>query len=1285
MVVKKYIKGGLNSDVNQSLMPDGDYLNALNIRTQVGDDGKAGIIRPVPGNTLKSEFVEQYPIQYSIDNRDVKHMVVDEVTGDVYAFISGDIIRPQSGPIPAIVIKPHIAKINTTDGSYEAVLGIAGVDDLWEPSTDTTYLWDDLVQAKIVGDTLIWINKHGYQFSINVKAILNDIPGEPGYLNSKLDRRDVSLIKAPPAFNLEVKKFEDGLYTGVNYIKDSVFQFAYRYIYAGYEQSIVSPWSNEIPLNVDTDDYNYIKISIPINESIPSSVVYIDIISKNNITGAINLIKRFSSLDVDFVEKIIEHNNGVEKISFDFYNDNVYESIDNAYFFKQFDSVPVKSYSIEVAKDRLFLANNTEGYDAPDFIDISINPSTQEASGTRNIYYSLQEFNDINVYDNVASTNLVGEYYYWRNIMYIDGIDEYGYYYANGDIDGLGNSTVSDNGISLGSIDLNYPYVCEINSNPGVIDFIADTIIIPGCEIYVTGFANDENNGYYVVEEVAASDTLLVVKSDNVLPTEEVASASVSITLLSSLYATTAGAVSSVPTPVNNAYSDLVYIGSTPDSVPTSSYFAHRDFDTYPSSEFVTFGDFTITGSGSDVDITGLPTSQTRTFKSASRYNVGVQFYDFAMRKCGVITKTRNQDYELIDMTVSIPDRGYTGSNLQTFISWGLTPGTQLEIPEWAKYYSIVRTDNLDTRYFIQGKTKDITTGEELSYATKNASTGDYTISATKLTHDSTVVGISLDLETMLNDGFGYIYEEANGDVVKLYKDSGEKYILKVIGQQGRYIILEPKNIGDLTNELWIYEIRRPYKQSGSETFYESNIYAINNWGKSNRSYSVVSGAILGDTFIYADKEYMNLRNDFRNTWSRNLGRACFIDPIGQVYKPNGIRWSNTFVPGSQINGLSSFEAIDFKDAPVELGPINKLQTTSKTQSEGNVMLAIGQNYTASMYLGETSVVDNAGQSLLSTSGAVIGTINVLKGRFGTTVPTSVVEYDGNVYWADVLNECIVRYSGNGLFAISDLGMRNYFRSYFKALKSSINEYDITQSPYMYGGYNPATDEYIISFIPVDESPEQYPDGSASRYSDIKMMYKTGTPAKSIAYSASQERWSSFYSHSGPYVYFGGKMYSFVKPNGWVSVFPPVYESGGLFVFDKDSTINSLGGAVKDSFITFPVNEAPNNIKIYQAISVEGDTAPTSTYVETFTPNNQVTNMVASDYVNREDMLYTEILRDRVSPNVCGTADQKMYKGDKIRGQHANISMVWENPTNFNIRFINVNIKDSIGHNKLSQ
>jgi hypothetical protein len=1280
MIVKKYIKGGLNSDVNPSLVPDGDYLNALNIRNQLGDDGKAGVIRPVPGQTKVATIADDSEGPLEVSTQDVKHMCVDDVNGYIYAFVSGTVVKPGTD------ILPYIVRIDTKTNDEQIVFRSRDID--WDPGSDNSYNWEDLVEAKVVGSTLVWINKNGNQFSLNVDAYLNTSTDTPYFIDNTVGRRDISLIKSPPAFPILAVKLTDASYTGINYIKDNVFQFAYRYTYVGYEQSVVSPWSQEIPMNASADTYNYIRLSIPLVEKIPVSILELDIICKNNATGAINIVKKFSSLGQGGFVEFNKHNINDNQLSFDFYNDNIYESVDSAYFIKQFDSVPVSSLSLEVSKDRLFLANSVEGYDAPKYSSLTTSVS-EPTAGVQFFKYYTDEY-PITLTD--IDNEVVNNEYYWRNVVFINTK----WYYVPGEIATGISSKVGQFNVTAGDV----AGECRIvSTNTAVVDF--QTLnLYNGCQIHVTGFVNSSNNGYYVVEEVESQSTMLVVKADANLPVLETGSTMVTINLLSAIHGQTAGVLGNIPTPDPvSTFSSLIEIGTSLTTTNINDYIANRDVAKYHVYEYISYTKASSILSTVEISVSGVPNSQSRTFKSGSKYNIGIQFYDFALRKSGVTSKfgelilSLDGDPDYIstrDITVSIPDRSYSAVPLQV-INWQLPSGTQLEIPEWAKYYSVVRTDNLETRYFIQGEVSASTTIPELNYVTKDATTNQYSVGTSKLTHDSNVAGIAIDLQSIINDGFGYIYEEENGDVVKIYKSTNaatDKHTLRVIGQQGRYIILEPKNISTIvttpTADIWRYEIRRPYKASGSEPFYETSIYSINNWGTSTRSYSTTSGYISGDTFVSNNLEYMNLREEFRNFWYRNLGRACFIDPIGQVYRPNGVRWSNVFIPGAKVNGLSTFDAIDYKDLPVELGPINKLKTTSKAQSEGNVMLAIGQNYTASMYIGETSLVDNAGQTLLTTSGSVVGTVNVLKGRFGTTLPGSVVEYDGNVYWADIVNECVVRYSSNGLFAISDTGMRNFFRSYFKVKKGETDEYDITQSPYIYGGYNPATDEYILSFSQTLQAQQSYPDSSSFRLSDVKMMYRAGTPAKSVGFSVSQERWTSFYSHSGPYVYFGGKMYSFIKSTYQI-LGEGVRFSGGVFVYDKDSVINNFSGATRDSFVSIPYNDAPNNNKIFQAISIEGTTAPTTTYVETFIPNNQVTNMVASDFVNREDMLYAEIFRDRVSPNACGTADQKMFTGDKMRGQYANMSLIWSSPSNFETRFVNVKIKDSIGHNKLSQ
>lgn len=1293
MNIKKYIKGGLNSDVNPSLVPDGDYLNALNIRGQVGDDGKAGVIRPVPGHTKAATIADDLAEFTGTSSQDIKHMCVDEVNGYVYAFISGTASFDPGLPPPldGVVNKsPRIVRINLRDNTVQNVISASKV--LWFPN-NFAYGWEDFVEAKVVGDTLVWINKYGYQFSLNVEAYRNklSIIDLNPYTDkgADIDFRDISLTKAPPCINLFAVKAVDSSYQGKNFIRDNIFQFAYRYVYDGDEITVLSPLSNEVPINAQLDDFNCVDINFGNGEIIPSMVKRIDLICKNAITGSIFVIKSFRDTDTNPsnpLQLIFDAMNDGSYVH-RFYNNQIYEAVDLAYATKQFDAVPVSSYALEVSKDRVFLSNNTEGYDTPSACNLEISVgTTNPALAIRDyqIYYIRQTVN-VPAGPPAPTVNYIGSY-----AVYIEDAPNPGWYELNVD-DGYysdpGTPTVGICSISsitqtLVAAEFKYTFSLTKTGDP-----YSAFGITAGAFLDISGFLNSANNGLFYVDSVQSPNTIRLRSLKNVSPVvESIGSIKMAVKTIA------IGASPTVPprlpnpvvTPIN--ISELMYVGPSMTSYsaihkPIAFYVMSGEIPVSPPGSR-TIVPATETKTALEAKIVVVGSSQSRSFKSGSRYSVGIQYYDFALRKCGVFTKE--------SLNISTPERNYGTTNLNSSIDWSLPNTPDINIPLWAAYYSIVRTDNLDTRYFIQGFTRFIGTGKsQITYVTTNTSSGLYNIADTNLVYGPTVTAIAIDIESILNDAFGYIYEESNNDIVNLIQNTANgtrKQSLKVITQQGRYIILEPKDLGTFSdiNKSWIYEIVRPYINTDAEPFYETQIYEIIDWGTNNRRYSQSSGALTGDKFQQDGLEYMNLRSEFRNFWSRNLGRPCFIDPIGQVYRPNGVRWSNVFIPGSKINGLSTFDALDYKDLPVELGPINKLKTTSKAQSEGNVMLAIGQNYTASMYIGETSLVDNAGQSLLTTSGAVVGTVNVLRGRFGTTLPASVVEYDGNVYWADILNECIVRYSANGLFAISDYGLRNFFRSYFKTKKTEVDEYNITQSPYIYGGYNPATDEYILSFVPVSQSPDQYPDSSGSRLSDIKIMYKSGTPAKSIAFSLSQERWTSFYSHSGPYVYFGGKMYSFVKSTYLIPGVSVRY-SGGLFVFDKDSAINNFSGTVRNSFISIPYNDAPSNTKIFHAVSIEGTTAPSTTYVETFIPNNQITSLISSDFKNREDVFYSELYRDRVSPNASGTADEKMYTGDKIRGQYANISTVWSNPSNFEIRFINVNVKDSIGHNKLSQ
>ena len=172
--------------------------------------------------------------------------------------------------------------------------------------------------------------------------------------------------------------------------------------------------------------------------------------------------------------------------------------------------------------------------------------------------------------------------------------------------------------------------------------------------------------------------------------------------------------------------------------------------------------------------------------------------------------------------------------------------------------------------------------------------------------------------------------------------------------------------------------------------------------------------------------------------------------------------------------------------------------------------------------------------------------------------------------------------------------------------------------------------------------------------------FRTGSTGRTIRFNVDSERWDSFLSYTGTYIDLLGVLYS----------------AAGDVVYKHALDSDRLS----THFISFRLNEAPKNIKLVQGISVESSITPNGVQVETFQPNTQITTLVAGDFEAEEGVRYSPVYRDRISPNKSGTADEKMYKGDKMRGYYADIAIDFSSSTDTDLRGVNINVKDSIGH-----
>lgn len=180
--------------------------------------------------------------------------------------------------------------------------------------------------------------------------------------------------------------------------------------------------------------------------------------------------------------------------------------------------------------------------------------------------------------------------------------------------------------------------------------------------------------------------------------------------------------------------------------------------------------------------------------------------------------------------------------------------------------------------------------------------------------------------------------------------------------------------------------------------------------------------------------------------------------------------------------------------------------------------------------------------------------------------------------------------------------------------------------------------------------------------------------------------YSAYNGQGGTWAYKDGldkwtSQYSFMPE--WMSMVGNrllTYKDGIPYVHNSE-TFNQFYGSTYDSAISFVHSEAGLGTKVYESLSIEGD-RPDIVHVRTEVPYVQSSDIRSSDFVDKEGVKYAPVLRDRLSPNVSGTFDQKLYKGDVIRGEVGLFQGVFFSPsTNKLWKFVNLGFIPSRGHN----
>lgn len=1057
MINKKLFIAGINQDQAYPLVETGEYLNALNLRFATSENGKVGQLSSIEGNVLKNNSgtltlpsgtnitigsYEDTPNKRILFFNKNTPLTGGTKTDGVYCYDSRD------GQVYKVLLGSQV------------VGGLNFTSDIHSVSMIGNLLyWTDGVnpQRRINVDAGIKLNHPSFSTSVSPYVLDQDS-------NTKMLSSVINLIRNQPAIPLTVAKGTESGYAS-NFIANEAFQFAYRFVYRDFEVSTFSPLSQLINYNNADDTVagrNRIDVTIPTSQKIPQDVIRVEVAVKFIVGGKMSIVKTFTS-------GFSTHNTGTA-LTFKFFNDAVGVGVDDATSVKQFDSIPLRSGTLEIAKNRLFLGNNYDGYEAPSTTSLSFTSATSGGSVTGQ--WVLLTLGDppsqISVY-----------------LLDITGIgDTWSGYYAPG----------------------TYP---------------ATTYTYNQSDFRGAGLSNVATYYGYDIQDIRDF----------------------------SFTGVTATVTGSVPSPSNVA------------------------------NKYV--------------------------FKSDSSYKLGVVFYDYAGRKCGVVTSD--------SLKFIVPDRSYNNTAYTTDVNWLLVNGVSVssEIPDWAHYYSVVMTKCLRTNFFMQMRATDV------QYATKG-NDGTYTFNTT---FGETKAGVAVKIDGLNKYGMGYSFQD--GDILKLYGSDNTTRSLKVKDTFGDYVIVDLVDLGTIVS--YLFEIYTPYTESVNELYYEKGVmYPVINPGLSTRTYSTLTGTFKGDV-ILLDRtlsstnfivEAMSPVDLKWQNWNTNTGRGTIVLTTKPSSKKTSVYYSNVAILGTETNGLSTFEPLSQTQLPFELASIQRLILVSKVEAEGTVMLAIGEQETASLYLGEAQIFDNTGNSFLATSSGVIGNINILRGSYGTINPESAVRYSGQIFWFDANKGTVVSYSVNGLFPISSNKMEKYFRK--------VGQDVLSGSLKFYGGYDPYHNEVLMY------APRKSVKPSGNRLTDI--------PLSSSTYSFTTVPAESTITVVGnaTYTYTGGQL----GPNQ-----ATVTGSSGAITYVYSGTGSTAYG---------PSSNRPSQVGTYQVVAtVASDGVYGSASSSPFSFSIATTFVFDADYMlltyQFTDGIDLDTRTRVVTPNI-GQDSQSKYVGWGVSG-----------------------------------
>jgi hypothetical protein len=352
---RNFISGRMNKVVDERLVPNGEYIDALNVRMGSTEKSEIGVIENSKGNSplTSIKYIDGTPL--SLQAKCIG-AIDDSANETLYWFIhDSDFPVGNTGKLDMIVSFNVLTGILT----YHVV----SIDDGGGANTTLNFNPSYLITGiDIVEDLLFFTDDYNPPRVLNRKRNYPD----PVANIDQFSAESLLVIKKPPVESPTIQLITTGNQS--NYLQDRFICFAYRYRYEDGEYSAISQFSEPA---FQPNPFQF-SINSFLNEGMVNlnNSVIITYNSGGPLVKAIDLLfKDASGNIIKVIEKLDKSILGLSDntdYQYTFTNSKIFTILPQSELLRLYDNVPLLAKAQTVMGNRLMYGNYVEGYDIVD-------------------------------------------------------------------------------------------------------------------------------------------------------------------------------------------------------------------------------------------------------------------------------------------------------------------------------------------------------------------------------------------------------------------------------------------------------------------------------------------------------------------------------------------------------------------------------------------------------------------------------------------------------------------------------------------------------------------------------------------------------------------------------------------------------------------------------------------------------------------------------------------------------------------------------------------------------